>query len=200
MREVYPRSGVRRLSARAAAAGGGILSAFSCRTPFLNRLPLDAEGRCALCRSGLRGFDAAYCFGAYEGALRELIHLYKYGRMKPLAVRLATCWRRHCRATSGSMPWSPCRCTGGAAGSAASINRNCWRGRSRGAAGIPVLQRGAARVAPPQTQAGSEQYRAGARTSPAPFDASAAVSAGLRILLVDDVMTTGATASACARA
>src|ERR1035441_1722348 len=35
----------------------------SCRTPFQNAFPLDANGRCALCRSGLRGFDAAYSFG-----------------------------------------------------------------------------------------------------------------------------------------
>src|SRR5262245_46120043 len=35
----------------------------SCRTPFQNRFPLDEQGRCALCRSGLRGFDAAYSFG-----------------------------------------------------------------------------------------------------------------------------------------
>ncbi len=59
-----------------------------CRTPFRNRFPLDSEGRCALCRSGLRGFDAAYCYGAYEGALRELIHLLKYGKVKPLAEPL----------------------------------------------------------------------------------------------------------------
>ena len=46
-------------------------------------------GRCALCRSGLRGFDAAYSFGAYEGVLRELIHLYKYGKIKTLARPLS---------------------------------------------------------------------------------------------------------------
>ena len=46
------------------------------------------KGRCALCRRGMRGFDAAYCFGAYEGTLRELIHLFKYDRMKPLAPTL----------------------------------------------------------------------------------------------------------------
>ena len=34
---------------------------------------------------GARGFDAAYCFGAYEGALRDLIHLLKYDGMKPLS-------------------------------------------------------------------------------------------------------------------
>jgi len=42
-----------------------------------------------LCRAGARGFDAAYCFGFYEGALRELIHLLKYDGMKPLAGPLA---------------------------------------------------------------------------------------------------------------
>src|SRR5258707_10141363 len=31
----------------------------------------------------------SYCFGAYEGTLRDLIHLFKYGRMKPLAKTLA---------------------------------------------------------------------------------------------------------------
>ena len=61
----------------------------SCRTPFQNSFPLDAEGRCALCRNGLRGFDAAYCFGAYEGVLRELIHLYKYGKVRTLAGPLS---------------------------------------------------------------------------------------------------------------
>ena len=49
-----------------------------CNTPFTNAWPLDAKGVCAMCRSGLRGFDRAASFGAYEGALRELIHLYKY--------------------------------------------------------------------------------------------------------------------------
>ena len=56
---------------------------------------------CRLCRTGARGFDAAYCFGAYEGTLRELIHLFKYGRMKPLAKPLARIWQLRCRAISG---------------------------------------------------------------------------------------------------
>ena len=53
-------------------------------TPFQNRFPLDEEGRCALCRTGLRGFDAAYSFGSYDGALRQLIHVYKYGKVRTL--------------------------------------------------------------------------------------------------------------------
>jgi len=56
-----------------------------CRTPFLNPAPLDEEGRCELCRRGLRGFDVAYSFGAYQDTLRELIHLFKYTRIRTLA-------------------------------------------------------------------------------------------------------------------
>jgi len=50
----------------------------SCRTPLQNHFPLDEEGVCRRCRTRARGFDTAYCFGAYEGTLRELIHLFRY--------------------------------------------------------------------------------------------------------------------------
>jgi hypothetical protein len=43
----------------------------------------------ALCRAGARAFDAAYCFGFYDGALRELIHLLKYDWVHPAAPVLA---------------------------------------------------------------------------------------------------------------
>ena len=35
------------------------------------------------------GFDAAYSFGSYEGALRKLIHLFKYGKVESLANPLS---------------------------------------------------------------------------------------------------------------
>src|SRR5438067_773760 len=60
-----------------------------CNTPFLNAFPLNEHGVCAACRAGLRGFDQAASFGMYEGALRSLIHLYKYSGMKPLAGPLS---------------------------------------------------------------------------------------------------------------
>jgi predicted amidophosphoribosyltransferase len=56
----------------------------ACRTPFVNRHPLDETGRCALCRLGLNGFDAVYSFGAYDGTLRKLIHLFKFQGVRPL--------------------------------------------------------------------------------------------------------------------
>jgi predicted amidophosphoribosyltransferase len=61
----------------------------ACGTPFQNRFPLDEEGRCALCRNGLRGFEAAYCYGVYGGVLRRLIHLFKYQKVRSLEGPLA---------------------------------------------------------------------------------------------------------------
>jgi len=97
----------------------------SCRTPFVNPAPLGIDGRCALCRRGLRGFDAAYSFGAYEGVLRELIHLFKYARMRPLAGPLGEILARAIPRDQTFDAVVPSRFTGGAAGSAASISRRC---------------------------------------------------------------------------
>ena len=82
----YTRVPVCRECLTAPAAHAADYYCSQCKTPFQNRYPLELEGRCALCRAGARGFDAAYCFGFYDGALRELIHLLKYERMKPLAT------------------------------------------------------------------------------------------------------------------
>src|SRR5206468_8207899 len=60
-----------------------------CHAPFVNAWPLDEQGVCTACRSGLRAFDHAASFGMYEGALRSLIHLFKYSGMRPLALPLA---------------------------------------------------------------------------------------------------------------
>jgi ComF family protein len=168
----------------------------SCRTPFQNAFPLDANGRCALCRSGLRGFDAAYSFGAYEGVLRELIHLYKYGRVKtlawPLSGLLAQALPRD-EAFDATVPVPL-----------------YWRRRlQRGFNQAELLARGLSR------RTGIPVARALSRLRPTPAQAGLSNSArrqnvsqafrargvqGKRILLIDDVMTTGATAASCAAA
>lgn len=172
----------------------------SCRTPFVNSFPLDAEGRCALCRAGLRGFDAAYCFGSYEGTLRELIHLYKYAGIETLARPLADLLvsalpleERFDVVIPVPLHW-----------------RKKWQrgfnqaellaraiGRRRGA---PVL-RALARARFTQTQAGLSNTDRRKNVAQA-FRCRRAVETlrGKRVLLIDDVMTTGATAAACARA
>jgi ComF family protein len=174
----------------------------SCRTPFLNGFPLDSEGRCGLCRSGLRGFDAAYCFGAYEGVLRKLIHVYKYGRVQTLAGPLADLamaafprderfdaivpvplhWRRR-----WERGFNQSELLAGA------VSRRI---------GIPVL--GALlRVRATTAQAGLSNTRRRQNVAKA-FRCKRRIARrglqGRRILLIDDVMTTGSTAAACALA
>ncbi len=49
----------------------------------------EAQPICPLCRRAHPEFDFAISFGAYDGALRRLIHLLKYEQMRPAANLLA---------------------------------------------------------------------------------------------------------------
>jgi ComF family protein len=172
----------------------------SCRTPFQNGFPLDSEGRCALCRSGLRGFDAAYCFGSYEGVLRELIHLFKYGKIptlaRPLTDLLAAALPRDER-IDAIVP----------------VPLHWWRKWSRGfnqaellartlsrRTGAPVIE-ALRRTRPTTAQAGLTN-RARRRNVGGAFESRRTSHKldGKHVLLIDDVMTTGSTAAACALA
>ncbi len=62
----------------------------ACRTPFVDSYPLDQQGLCTVCRESLANFDCVYSFGSYEGALRKLIHLFKYGKVESLASPLGS--------------------------------------------------------------------------------------------------------------
>jgi len=172
----------------------------SCRTPFLNRFPLDETGRCALCRAGLRGFDAAYCYGSYEGTLRELIHLYKYGRIEPL-------WRPLSELLASALPLDE---RFDAVTPVPLHWRRQWqRGFNQSELlaramarrrGIPAL-RALRRVRPTRTQAGLSNTERRKNVAAAfRCRRGSQALAGKRVLLIDDVMTTGSTAAACARA
>lgn len=170
-----------------------------CKTPFQNRFPLDSEGRCALCRNGLRGFDSALCYGAYEGVLRDLIHLFKYSRMKPLARPLGEHLLRAVPIDAAfdavvPVPLHWRRQWQRGFNQSEELARHIARRR-----GVPVLDAARRRRAT-RPQAGlSNSLRRGNVTGAFEIKRRHPV-AGLRILLVDDVMTTGATGSACALA
>lgn len=170
-----------------------------CRTPFANAYPLDEEGRCPLCRSGVNRFDAVYCYGAYDGVLRDLIHLFKYGRVTTLAKPLAAFLRQAAPARERfdalvPMPMHWRRRLRRGFNQAALLAKEFARKTS-----LPV-ELGLLRVKarPPQAGLSNADRR---RNVAGVF----AVRAGYefrnrRVLLVDDVVTTGATAAAAAAA
>ena len=174
-----------------------------CRSPFLSRFPLDDQGRCALCRLGVRGFDAAYSFGFYENELRKLIHLFKYGRVQTLAAPLGRLLALALPRGQGfdvivPMPlhwrkrWG--RGFNQAELLAAEIGRRTH---------IPV-RNALRRVRDTAPQAGLTSAKRRKNVSGA-FQAARhgknrTALEGRSVLLIDDVMTTGATAASCARA
>jgi ComF family protein len=150
-----------------------------------------------LCRTGARGFDAAYCFGFYEGALRELIHLLKYDGMKPLAGPLSAYLSRALPLDERfdavvPMPLHWRRRFQRGFNQAAVLAKDVARRRK-----IPVLN-AVRRVRDTRTQTGLTNAKRRENVSGAFRAGRGRPLEGLRILLVDDVMTTGATGSACA--
>jgi ComF family protein len=171
----------------------------SCRTPFHNRFPLDEEGRCALCRSGLRGFDAAYSFGFYDGVLRQLIHLYKYRKVRTLDGPLGDLLLRALPRDEAFDCVTPVPLH--------------WRQRwQRGFNQADLLARRIAlHTGIPRTsllrRLRSTASQASLSNTGRRRNVAAAFAChrpdravGRKILLIDDVMTTGSTAAACALA
>jgi ComF family protein len=60
-----------------------------CRTPFVDAYPLDEHDLCTICRESLVNFDTAHSYGSYEGPLQKLIQIFKYGKIESLAGPLA---------------------------------------------------------------------------------------------------------------
>lgn len=168
-----------------------------CRTPYLNSRPLDDDGVCLACVLGHNRYDTAYSFGSYEGTLRDLIHLFKYEGVqtlaRPLGRMILRSFPREARFDAiVPMPlhWTKRIARG------YNQSRLLALELSRGT-GLPVERLVRRRRATP-SQAGlrGRDRRANVRGAFAVLSADRV--AGRRLLLIDDVLTTGSTLNACA--
>jgi predicted amidophosphoribosyltransferase len=198
-----------------ASAGDGLLLCGACRTS-LDGTPRGRCGRCgarvpaalprgegcAVCREAGFAFDAVRALGDYDAALRMAVLRLKRAGQEPLAAALV------------EMLWRRCAAELTAAGFDAVLNTpmHWWRRTRRGTCAPELLASGLAarlkiehlprclvcrRLRPSQGTLGRHQRLANVRGT---FAVRRGYQlAGARVLVVDDVLTTGATAGELAR-
>lgn len=168
--------------------------------------PADRELLCGVCRRGLNEFDRLRSFGAFDGVLRDLLHLFKYNRVAPLARPLAQLLAVvvHQEPALGQVdmvvpvPLYPRRERARGYNQAELLARELAH-----ALDLPIAPSALARIRDTASQTGltPRQRRENVRGAFAVRklrDGRSQVK-GKRILLIDDVATTGATLNACAR-
>jgi ComF family protein len=173
----------------------------ACGVPLAGAVP---DGFCGRCRRGLSLFRSGFSLGPYEGGLRAVIHELKFHGRRRVAERLA----ERIAAAPGS--------TGVLTAEAVlvPVPLHPRRRRERGFNQSELLARALARRCPFLTVAADALVRR--KETPPQTGLSAAARRsnvagafavrrrsrvdGRVVVLVDDVVTTGATARACARA
>jgi ComF family protein len=168
------------------------------------RFANDPAPLCDLCRRVPPRFHRARAYGGYDGPLRDLVHILKYQRVKPAASRLG---RFLCQAMSGiGLPedtllvpvplWKGKRRERGF-NQAEEIARAFLRFQDGDGIQLSTALLVRNRATASQTGLTRPQRRANLRGA---FSVVLPEKLkGRDILLVDDVMTTGATAGECAR-
>lgn len=171
--------------------GCGALYADTCQEPHL----------CGECLKSPRPWQGFYFLGAYDGLLAELIKAYKfnqglgYGRLiEGLAARIFTARAEAVPDLIAPVPLHPRRLVERGYNQSLELSRALARAIERPLE-VHALTR--LRYTVPQSRLGAKQRLTNLRGA---FAADAALVHGKRVLLCDDVMTTGATLDECARA
>ena len=159
---------------------------------------------CGLCRRIAPQFRRAVAFGAYDGALRELIHLFKYNGIRPAGAVLGRLLGRaigelQLPAELVLIPvplWSGRRQARGF-NQAEAIARAFLRLKPSSSIQLDTSSLLRTRETASQTGLTRRQRRLNVRGAFAVTEAEKV--RGRSILLVDDVMTTGTTVNECAR-
>ena len=178
-----------------------------------------SEMRCGMCQRARMPFAKAVAFGSYDGALRGLIHLLKYDRVRPAANVLG---RMVAEAMAGLKFAEPTKTP-----LLIPVPLYAGRERQRGFNQAEETARAALRVSPTlapkstartwgtvalelntsalrrtretQSQTGLTRHQRRANLRGAFIAARPQEIAGREVVLVDDVYTTGTTAYECAR-
>lgn len=167
------------------------------------RLEAAGEGVCGDCAAGSRAFRLARAVGLYDGELRRLLHRFKFRRERrlaePLGQLLAMTFRR-CAELRGTevlvpVPLAAGRLAERGFNQAEELARVLGATVGRPVAADALLRRESKTAQSLRSAAERTAVRAGAFRAFRPAEV-----AGRRALLVDDVLTTGATAEACSLA
>jgi ComF family protein len=176
---------------------------------FAGQFPVEGL-LCAMCRMAPPEFERAVAYSVYEGALREMVHLLKYERMRAVAVPLGRMLAKTMETLDGgvgaellvvAVPLFPAKersrgynqtvLIADAALAELSKTRPEWR--------LTAAHGAIRRVKDTRSQfeLTPKGRRRNLQGAFAVMDGSKLV--GREVLLVDDIYTTGATARACSR-
>ncbi len=162
----------------------------------------ETGSRCSGCSNASFEFDRAYACAVYDGKMKDLLHAYKFGNRrylkKYLSGRMADFFTRHIGISAvdavAAIPMHPDKKRERGFNQSALLTRRL--SHSLGLQDLSdELRR--TRSSSPQALLSKSSRKSNVERS---FSADETVFSGKKILLIDDILTTGNTASECARA